>query len=201
MSILNIPKVLLVGVSALVATACGNKVQNTSSKVLGRPSEDANIASLRAKFASAYGFHSVSDISNKKWDCVQFSAMKEIFQSSHFVRTFDSYGSTMLTSATFDNSSISGTVVSQGTVSLVNNVLKGGVTGQTDRFVLPYSNATLEIRQQTDGTLIEEWSTARDSMVMDQRYGLALAALRAEQWMEPAVAHPELVTFVYAICK
>lgn len=161
----------------------------------GRPSEDANIANLQNSFRGAGRLSSLSSVTQKMWNCYQFSAMKEINANSTFTRAFTSFGNVVVSDAVFAGAR------SSGTVQLTHGILWGGITGTTDGFVFPYDNVTVYIRRLADGSLIEEWTADPKAMVMSLKHGLQLSALYAEQWMEPSVSDPSRVTFVYAVCR
>lgn len=180
----------------LASFSLGLSLCGTGATALaGRPSEDPNIANLQNSFVNARGFSSLTNVTKKAWNCYQFSAMKDVNANSTFTRTFSSFGNVTVTDAVFAGAK------SSGSVQLTNNVIWGGITGTTDGFVFPYDTVTVYIRQQPDGTLIEEWTANPKAMVMSLKHGLALSALFAEQWMEPSVSDPNRVTFVYAVCR
>ncbi len=172
----------------------------SATALAGLPSEDANIATLRNSFQNARGFRTTSTVTKSTWNCFQFSAMKDIGANSKFTRTFTAFGNVLVTEAAFSDP-MSPPVKSTGSVQLTNGVIWGGITGTTDGFVFPYDSVAVYIRQQPDGTLIEEWTANPKAMVVSLRHGLSVSTLFADQWMEPSLSDPNRVAFVYAVCR
>lgn len=180
-------------------SACGSDF----SRLTGLPSEDVDLWRMRWHFSKSSSISSVEEIVKlgTEWNCVQRTAIARSIHTSYFTRRFTSLDSKKLQGTASFN--VSPVAESKGVFHFgVGGTVSASQVTETDRYQLPYENATVSLRLYEKKKLVEEWTVSKSAHVTGRGFALVpeLVIINDQKLMESAISDTSQNVFLYASC-